>query len=31
VMNDLPKITNLKKLYPDHFRGAPVRLASAWR
>jgi peptide-methionine (S)-S-oxide reductase len=31
VMNDLPKITNLKKLYPDRFRSAPVRLASAWR
>jgi len=31
VMNDQPKIANLKKLYPNLYRDTPVRLASAWR
>jgi len=31
VNNDLPKIANLKRLYPEFYRDAPVRLASAWR
>lgn len=31
VVNDLPKIANLKRLYPDLYRDSPVRLASAWR
>jgi peptide-methionine (S)-S-oxide reductase len=31
MINDLPKIANLKRLYPDLYRDAPVRLASAWR
>lgn len=31
VVNDLPKITNLKRLYPELYRDTPVRLASAWR
>jgi peptide-methionine (S)-S-oxide reductase len=31
VVNDLPKIANLKRLYPELYRDAPVRLASAWR
>lgn len=31
VINDLPKIANLKRVYPDLYRDAPVRLASAWR
>jgi peptide-methionine (S)-S-oxide reductase len=30
VVNDLPKIANLKRLYPDLYRDNPVRLASAW-
>lgn len=31
VVNDLPKIANLKRLYPRLYRDTPVRLASAWR
>jgi peptide-methionine (S)-S-oxide reductase len=31
VVNDLPKIANLKRLYPNLYRDTPVRLASAWR
>ena len=31
VINDLPKVANLKRLYPTFYRDAPVRLASAWR
>jgi peptide-methionine (S)-S-oxide reductase len=31
AINDLPKIANLKKLYPELYRDTPVRLASAWR
>ncbi|HLY05485.1 MAG TPA: peptide-methionine (S)-S-oxide reductase MsrA [Rhizomicrobium sp.] len=31
VINDLPKIANLKRLYPNLYRDAPARLASAWR
>ena len=31
VINDLPKIANLKRLYPNLYRETPVRLASAWR
>jgi len=31
VINDLPKIANLKRLYPEVYRDSPVRLASAWR
>ena len=31
VINDLPKIANLKRVYPDLYRESPVRLASAWR
>jgi peptide-methionine (S)-S-oxide reductase len=31
VTNDLPKIANLKRLYPNLYRDTPVRLASAWR
>jgi peptide-methionine (S)-S-oxide reductase len=31
AINDLPKIANLKKLYPELYRDMPVRLASAWR
>ena len=31
VINDLPKIANLKRLYPELYRDNPVRLASAWR
>ena len=30
VVNDLPKIANLKRLYPNLYRDTPVRLASAW-
>lgn len=31
VVNDLPKIANLKRVYPSLYRDSPVRLASAWR
>jgi peptide-methionine (S)-S-oxide reductase len=31
VVNDLPKIAKLKRLYPSLYRDTPVRLASAWR
>lgn len=31
AINDLPKIANLKRLYPNLYRDTPVRLASAWR
>ena len=31
VVNDMPKIAGLKKLYPESYRDTPVRLASAWR
>jgi peptide-methionine (S)-S-oxide reductase len=30
VVNDLPKIAALKRLYPELYRDSPVRLASAW-
>ena len=30
AINDLPKIANLKRLYPSLYRDPPVRLASAW-
>jgi len=30
VVNDLPKIANLKRVYPNLYRDTPVRLASAW-
>ena len=30
ALNDLPKIANLKRLYPSLYRDTPVRLASAW-
>jgi peptide-methionine (S)-S-oxide reductase len=31
VVNDLPKVGNLKRLYPTLYRDQPARLASAWR
>jgi len=30
VVNDVPKIASLRRLYPNLYRDAPVRLASAW-
>jgi peptide-methionine (S)-S-oxide reductase len=29
VINDLPKIENLKRLFPDHYRATPVLVAAA--
>jgi peptide-methionine (S)-S-oxide reductase len=31
VINDLPKIENLKRLFPDLYRASPVLVAAAAR